>query len=55
MHNALEHATPARSPVLQDLFKSKLRLFVAAGLGIVLLNAGASAAFDWYYHKTGEA
>jgi hypothetical protein len=37
----------------QDFAASKLRLFVAVGLGVLLINAGASSAFTWYYRKTG--
>jgi len=37
----------------QDFASSKLRLLVAAGLGILAINEGASAAFNWYYHKQG--
>lgn len=40
-------------PHAQDFARGKLRLFVAAGLGVLALNAGSSAAFDWYYHKSG--
>ncbi len=37
----------------QDFARSKLRLFVAAGLGLVALNAGSTAAFGWWYRKSG--
>ncbi|KAI7837154.1 hypothetical protein COHA_009030 [Chlorella ohadii] len=35
-----------------DFARSKLRLFVAAGLGLVALNAGSTAAFGWWYRKS---
>lgn len=37
----------------QDFARGKLRLFVAAGLGLVALNAGSTAAFGWWYRKSG--
>lgn len=44
---------PMLPPPLQDFARSKLRLFVAAGLGVLLLQAGSAAAFDWYYKRSG--
>ncbi|KAL4436714.1 hypothetical protein ABPG75_003853 [Micractinium tetrahymenae] len=37
---------------VKDFARSKLRLLLAAGLGVVALNAASSLAADWYYHKT---
>ena len=49
-------ACPLRAPptAVQDFAQHKVRLLAAAALGIVALNAGASAAFDWYYNKQGK-
>ena len=38
----------------QDFARSKLRLRLAAGLGVVALNAASSLAADWYYRKQGD-
>ncbi|PRW33927.1 hypothetical protein C2E21_7422 [Chlorella sorokiniana] len=35
-----------------DFARGKLRLFVAAGLGLAALNAGSTAAFGWWYRKS---
>ena len=48
----MPHPLPV-SLLPQDFARSKLRLFVAAGLGLVALNAGSTAAFGWWYRKSG--
>lgn len=51
-HRPARH-TPPSSHAGQDFASGKLRLLLAAGLGLLAINAGASAAFDWYYKRQG--
>ncbi|KAL4435182.1 hypothetical protein ABPG77_001864 [Micractinium sp. CCAP 211/92] len=44
-------AQAAQVLAVRDFARSRLRLLLAAGLGVVALNAASSLAAEWYYKK----